>query len=528
MLTRPWSTPATFAMVFAISLSAPALASPITVNGFTKVVDGTTPYPNNPGYFIRGGMLYADGDSFELSTMPSISNDGANVAFIACAEPGNCFPTALSFDGVNVGEAIPGVTDSTVDYAVSRDGDSVGILHLINFFNGPVRPELYDASTGTLLGFEGINATGIAVDDTSMAYRAETTSDAYIRMHDGAGIFTITSTGAAVPGGGGALFTEFLEPDISAGNVVFTAEDMLINFSARGLYTDSPHCPGCSGPAPYKIAREGEIAPVAAGAIWDYFYDKPAIDGTQIVFVAEGELAGGARFEGIFVTDTSGTTQIVDFIALGIAGSVHVDISGGTVAYGVGETQIRLWNGGDTTVVLSAGNLLDGKIVSKVRIVRDALSDNSLAFPVEFTDGSEAIYLAEFTPAPIDVGLSVEDVLHPHHIGGGNVPDDSVSVVVHGSSIANGDLIDFFTDDIDETTVRFAPNLAAIDPASTSQFNIDKDLDGDDDVRVFFKMVDTGMACPEPSLTLTGQTTALENFEGTDSALSFDCNAGCH
>ena len=131
-------------------------------------------------------------------------------------------------------------------------------------------------------------------------------------------------------------------------------------------------------------------------------------------------------------------------------------------------------------------------------------------------------------PPPQVVQITHEDILHPHHIGGGTLPDDQVSVIVYGSSIADGDAADFYTDDIVPATVRFGPDLASIDPASTPQFNLFNDGDIDEDARFHFKMADTGMSCPETELSLEGETLAGDAFEGTDTTLRFNCNAGCH
>jgi hypothetical protein len=510
-----------------------AVANPITVTGITKVVDGTTPFPGSPGYFVRDTLLYPDGDSFENGQ--SLSNDGTNVSFLACLWPENlgCVPNALSSDGVSVDWPLAGLGGAgTVDLEVSRDGNNIGVVNLVNFFTGLRRPELWDVGTLTQTAQGNDFGADIIVDGTSLAYNFGN-----VQIHvNNLGVETIRlEAGKTIPGGG-ALFTQFRAPDLSNDKVVAVGFDDSASTN-KGVYTDSANCPGCSGTAPFRVARIGDAAPVTGGGTWSGFADLPAIDGNQIAFVGNGSLTAGGTFDGVFLSSASGTELIADFGTLAITDSEFIDISNGTVAFGETEVDVRLWNNGDIITVISAGDTLDGKIVQKVRVVRDALADNSIAFPLEFTDGTEAIYKAEFTIQANVVEIDVTPTppattIHPHHDGGPNAIaglNDVINVAVMGASTLAGDPADFDTDDIDPASLRFGPGEGPIDPSSTPQFNTNYDNDGLDDAEFDFLTGDSGISCADrnPNVTLKGETIANVPFEGTD-AIVKDCDAVCH
>jgi hypothetical protein len=118
---------------------------------------------------------------------------------------------------------------------------------------------------------------------------------------------------------------------------------------------------------------------------------------------------------------------------------------------------------------------------------------------------------------------------HPHHDGNAAVSglNDPFSVVVFGSSVENGDAEDFFTGEIEPGSVQIGPAMGGQDPDSLPDFDIDVDDDGDLDARFHFLMGDSGLACADTEMTVTGTVRGGDSFESTDSVTN-DCDAQCH
>ena len=224
---------------------------------------------------------------------------------------------------------------------------------------------------------------------------------------------------------------------------------------------------------------------------------------------------------------------LFSFTELGITTRMpYINFEGDTVLFGdAGATnKLYLWNDGDLTLAIQSGDTLDGKVVDELLVVRRALADDSFAFPVRFTDGSVAIYVAEFSPAVANVTMDVPGTLHPHHDGSPSAVaglNDVIDVVVFGSSIANGDAEDFVANQINPASLRFGPAEASVNPGSTPVFDVDVNTDGDNDAQFEFLTGDAGLACASAEATLTGETNSGEMFQGTGS-VSTNCDALCH
>jgi len=123
-----------------------------------------------------------------------------------------------------------------------------------------------------------------------------------------------------------------------------------------------------------------------------------------------------------------------------------------------------------------------------------------------------------------------DDNFHPRHDGSASAIaglNDPFSVVVYGSSVENGDAEDFFTRDIVPDSVQIGPASGDQDPDSVPDFDIDVDDDGDLDARFYFLTGDTGLACADSEMTVTGTIIGGDTFESTDS-ITTECNAFCH
>ena len=140
------------------------------------------------------------------------------------------------------------------------------------------------------------------------------------------------------------------------------------------------------------------------------------------------------------------------------------------------------------------------------------------------------------SPIPITVEVDVIGEVHPHHVGNGGLPNDTVPVAVMGSSTWLGDPEDMLVSLIDPAAVRFGPLGASIDPTSTPDLDYNHDNDGIPDARLEFKMRDigfpytpgSGFPCSASPAELVGETTTGRQFVGEDTTVNVACTATCH
>ena len=107
-------------------------------------------------------------------------------------------------------------------------------------------------------------------------------------------------------------------------------------------------------------------------------------------------------------------------------------------------------------------------------------------------------------------------------------PDSSyeINIGINTTRMADGDAFDFAAADIDVDTVRAGPDEASLVAAPLV---IDLNGDGDLDYLLKFEMVDTGVACADTSISITGQTVDGAPFIGEDTIVPTNCEVGgCH
>ena len=196
----------------------------------------------------------------------------------------------------------------------------------------------------------------------------------------------------------------------------------------------------------------------------------------------------------------------------------------------------------------------DNNLIAEMSIFYSVLGSNwaTVQFDATWTNISRVTYTAQeelsseagsyvyLDNIKVDVRIPAEvDVIgevHPHHVGNGGLPDDTVPVAVMGASTLLGDPVDLDVSLIDPASVRFGPNKASIDPASTPNLNYNHDGDGTPDARLAFKMSDigfpytpgSGFPCSASPAELSGELTTGEKFAGADTTVTAACAAVCH
>jgi WD40 repeat protein len=98
-----------------------------------------------------------------------------------------------------------------------------------------------------------------------------------------------------------------------------------------------------------------------------------------------------------------------------------------------------------------------------------------------------------------------------------------IPVALLTASTANGDPVDFDAWTVDPTTLAFGPGAAGIKHSSGHAEDVDGD--GDIDMMLHFPTQETGLACFDTEITLTGATFDGLEFTATDSIQTTGCRS---
>ncbi len=86
------------------------------------------------------------------------------------------------------------------------------------------------------------------------------------------------------------------------------------------------------------------------------------------------------------------------------AGFGQVLLDDGDVAFTGGGTttpnSLFFWQNNQLDLIISEGDMLDGREISIILLGADGLSDDSVAFRAFFTDGSQGVYLGNMNVIP--------------------------------------------------------------------------------------------------------------------------------
>jgi hypothetical protein len=275
------------------------------------------------------------------------------------------------------------------------------------------------ADTGTAVpngtgNFTDFQDFSIATSGPTVVFGGRGTSGqqgVYAGPTAGGPLTIVANTSSAIPSGTGN-FSTFVDMSVSGSEVAFYGTG---SSNQRGVYA------GTTGGGPLtRVADRNTAIPNGSGTF--LFAFQPSVSGSAVAFMGVGGTGSGAQFsqEGIYVGSTSGgpVSVVADFstpIPGGIGtftslfqnGPAGLSLSGSTVAFrGLGSNgQDGIYmgsiEGGPLVKVIAAGDSLDGRTVANLEFGfgEKGLDGNTLAFEVNFTNGTSGVYVF-FAPVP--------------------------------------------------------------------------------------------------------------------------------
>ena len=247
--------------------------------------------------------------------------------------------------------------------------------------------------------FEGLSLSEPAVTSLSVAFYGEGGGAEGIFVGDGKTLNSVAAVGDPLAGGG---TIDTIVEDFAFSGGVF---DIIINTPSsgnHGIYT-------ADGSGLSKIVEFGESAPGGGTFSTLRFVSRQAVN--LAFWVNIFEFGMPARSNGVF-TRIAGVNELVADTTTVIPGSEpttfsgfsdpdisgqNVATDGGEVAFsGAGSGFIGLFVSGQFSLcrVIDTNDTLEGKNVTQVFMGRDSYSVVMLSFRAVFSDGSQAIYLA--------------------------------------------------------------------------------------------------------------------------------------
>jgi hypothetical protein len=132
------------------------------------------------------------------------------------------------------------------------------------------------------------------------------------------------------------------------------------------------------------------------------------------------------------------------------------------------------------------------------------------------------------TIVPVDCEDIVDIDVDPFNASNIVRPDDDyqLTVGILGMNTADGDALDLDATQVDVDSLRFGPAEA---PNTSSPITGLLDGDSNTDLLVSFSMLDSGIACGDTEVEMTGSLYSGQPIEGVDTITTTDCETtGCH
>jgi hypothetical protein len=132
------------------------------------------------------------------------------------------------------------------------------------------------------------------------------------------------------------------------------------------------------------------------------------------------------------------------------------------------------------------------------------------------------------TIVPVDCEDIVDIDVDPFNASNIVRPNDDyqLTVGILGMNTADGDAIDLDATQVDVDSLRFGPAAA---PNTSSPITGLLDGDSNTDLLLGFSMLDSGIACGDTELEMTGSLYSGQPIEGVDTIATTDCETtGCH
>lgn len=384
-------------LLAAYVLNGTATAQPYT---FTRLVDSNTPNPGGTGTF----------DNINAFWYPTIS-DG-NVVFVGLSN-------TLS-DGQGIYKHSNGVlsvvadnrTQVPNDTGTFRDFDvyppdvsgmnsafrglgptNSGVF--ARFADAPVSV-IADLNTQVPNGGGDFRAfhTNVSVDGHDVVFMGSATSTSTapgVYLSAAGALSRVADTATPIPGGDGAMFSQFLDWEARQGLVTFAGRNTAAQVA--GIYRQQ-------GDAFGTIVDRNTPVPDGRGAFSNF--TQISIDGNDIVFQARNT---NPEFEGLFRITQGTLHRVVDdsTVIPGTQGARftsagNAEIFGGTVVFTENDHGVWLESNGELTPIVVPGQIIDGFTVADARFWANGRDHNQIVVTIRFTDDVEfhphqAIYL---------------------------------------------------------------------------------------------------------------------------------------
>lgn len=364
-------------------------AAQITI---TRIADTNTLMPSQAFTFDGFGGVSIDGDNVSFSGR---SNSGYEGIFVS--QSGSLSTIA------DTTTLIPGTGDTfTLFTGLWAEGGNYAILG----FDANSDPGVYrfdgtlstvaNATTNYPGGFGNFGFfDSVSISETGMIgfEGGSNFSNTGVYTHTGTTLTEVANGSTPIPGGTGN-FSGFASVRTDGNSVAFVGDG---SSGQVGIYSDE------SGSLDALVDSTDTVPGSAENFS---FFQAVSYDAGQATFLGAGTTVGG-----IYIAENGILTTVADISTL-IPGTAETfqtfgfsEIEDGNVAFFGGGTTIpnSLFfqeAGGGLQLLVSEGDILDGRTVQLLLTAADAVDGNSVVFHTIFTDGSRGVYRVDITAIP--------------------------------------------------------------------------------------------------------------------------------